>query len=193
MINLAPMEVFEAIAGRRTVKAFTGPALTPEELEPLFDAARWAPNHKLTEPWRFRVLGESSRAALKIAAAGVAVSNAPDEADAELIGAVAAKKLDRAPTLIAVSCIRSADPVLEAEDFAATAVASYIVLLTAHASGFAGYWRTPEVLRENSGTRALGIGAEEDVLGLLHLGRPQGTLPAPPVRAASASFVSYLE
>lgn len=187
------MEVFEAIAGRRTVKAFTGPALTPAELEPLFDAARWAPNHKLTEPWRFRVVGEATRSALKIAAAGVAVAHAPDGSDAELIGAVAAKKLDRAPTLIAVSCVRNADPVLEAEDFAATAVASYIVLLAAHARGLAGYWRTPEVLRDNAGTEALGIGPEEDVLGLLYLGRPEGTLPSPPNRAGPESFVSYLD
>ncbi|MBI2690894.1 MAG: nitroreductase [Solirubrobacterales bacterium] len=187
------MEVFEAIAGRRTVKAFAGPALTPDELEPLFDAARWAPNHKLTEPWRFRVVGEASRSALKIAAAGVAVAHAPDGADAKLIGAVAAKKLDRAPTLIAVSCVRNADPVLEAEDFAATAVASYIVLLTAHANGFAGYWRTPEVLRDNAGTEALGIEPDEDVLGLLYLGRPDGALPPPPDRASPARFVTYLE
>jgi nitroreductase len=187
------MEVFEAIAGRRTVKAFSGPSLTPEEIEPLFDAARWAPNHKLTEPWRFRVLGDASRAALKAAAAAVAVASAPEGADAQLIGAVAAKKLDRAPTLVAVSCVRNADPVLEAEDLAATAVASYIVLLTAHASGFAGYWRTPEVLRDNAGTRALGIGHEEDVLGLLYLGRPGGELPPAPERASSANFVSYLD
>jgi nitroreductase len=186
------MEVFEAIAGRRTVKAFSGPALTAEELGPLFDAARWAPNHKLTEPWRFRVLGGESRSALKLAAASVAAAHAPEGSDTELIGAVAAKKLDRAPTLVAVSCVRSADPVLAAEDFAATAVASYIVLLTAHASGFAGYWRTPEVLRDDAGTAALGIGPEEDVVGLLYLGRPGGELPTPPDRASSASFVSYL-
>src|SRR5438045_216421 len=131
------MEVFEAIAGRRTVKSFTGPALTPKELEPLFDAARWAPNHKLTEPWRFRVLGDASRSELKIAAARVAAAHAPEGADVELIGAVAAKKIDRAPTLVAVSCVRNADPVLGAEDFAAAAVASYIVLLAAHAQGLA--------------------------------------------------------
>ncbi|MBJ7458812.1 MAG: nitroreductase [Thermoleophilaceae bacterium] len=187
------MEVFDAIAGRRTVKAFTGPALTPEELSPLFDAARWAPNHKLTQPWRFRVLGELSRAALKSAAAEVAVGHAPEGSDTQLIGAVAAKKLDRAPTLVAVSCVRNADPVLEAEDFAASAVASYIVLLSAHASGFAGYWRTPEVLRDNRGTEALGIGPEEDVLGLLHLGRQTGPLPPAPARTDAEGFVSFLD
>jgi nitroreductase len=187
------MEVFEAISGRRTVKAFAGPALTPEELAPLFDAARWAPNHKLTQPWRFRVLGDSSRDALKAAAAEVAIGHAPDGSDAKLIGAVAAKKLDRAPTLVAVSCVRNADPVLEAEDFAASAVASYIVLLSAHASGFAGYWRTPEVLRDNRGTEALGIGAEEDVLGLLYLGRSDGPLPPAPERESAGGYVSFLD
>lgn len=187
------MDVFEAIAGRRTVKAFGPDPLTREQLDELFDAARWAPNHKLTQPWRFRVLGEHSRRALQEVAARVAADGAPEGADRELVGAVAAKKLDRAPTLVTVSSVRNPDPVLDAEDYAATAVAAYIVLLTAHARGFAGYWRTPEVLRDGAGIEAVGIGPEEEVLGLLYLGRPLGETPPQPQRDGSASFVSYLD
>lgn len=187
------MELFEAIQSRRTVKAFEQTPLARDELEQLFDAARWAPNHKLTQPWRFRVLGSDARTALKAVAARVAADGAPDGSDPELIGAVAAKKLDRAPTLVTISSVRNPDPVLDAEDYAATAIAAYIVLLTAHARGFAGYWRTPEVLRDSEGIAAVGIGAEEEVLGLLYLGRPLGELPPPTVRASTDSFVTYLD
>ena len=124
-------------------------------LEELFELARWAPNHNLTNPWRFRVLGPQALAALKEAA-----------------GPEAAAKLDRAPTLIAASVLRSDDdPVTDEEDFAAAAAATFIVLLGAHARGLGGYWRTPAVLRTPEGRAALGIPAEERVLGL-HPPRP---------------------
>lgn len=175
------------------MKAFEPSPLSRVELDELFEAARWAPNHKLTQPWRFRVLGDSAKTALKAVAADVATQHAPEGSDRDLVGAIAAKKLDRAPTLVTVSSVRNPDPVLDAEDYAATAVASYIVLLAAHAKGFAGYWRTPEVLRDSAGIEAVGIGADEEVLGLLYLGRPTGGTPSPPERAAIDDFVSYLD
>lgn len=187
------MDVFEAIESRRTVKAFAPNALAQAELEPLFAAARWAPNHKLTEPWRFRVVGSESLTRLKQAAAELAADAAPDGADAEVIGTVAAKKLDRAPTLVVVSSVQNADPTLDDEDRAATAIAAYIVLLTAHARGFVGYWRTPEALRSAAGLAAVGIEPGEHVLGLLHLGHAQGEPPATPARTDTADFVSYLD
>src|SRR5215213_8861361 len=55
------MNVIEAIAQRRSIKKFQDRPLTREELEPLLDAAVLAPNHHLTQPWRFYVLGPESR------------------------------------------------------------------------------------------------------------------------------------
>lgn len=187
------MDLLQAISTRRTVKAFEPAPLSRAELDELFESARWAPNHKLTQPWRFRVLGDAAKSELKRVASDVAARSAPDGSDPALVGAVAAKKLDRAPTLVTVSSVRNPDPVLDAEDYAATAVAAYLVLLTAHANGLAGYWRTPEVLRDTAGTEAVGIGADEEVLGLLYLGRPSGDLPPAPERAAVDDFVTYLD
>ena len=157
------MDVETAIRTRRTHKAFGPEPLDREELEALLELARWAPNHNLTAPWRFRVLGPESLAALKEAA-----------------GPEAAAKLDRAPTLVVVSARLEGDPVQDEEDLHATAVASYIVLLAAHARGLAGYWRTPAVLRSEEGRRAVGLGAGEHFVGLLHLGSPRQEKAPPP-------------
>jgi len=157
------MDVETAIRTRRTHKAFGPEPLDREELEALLELARWAPNHNLTAPWRFRVLGPESLAALKEAA-----------------GPEAAAKLDRAPTLVVVSARLEGDPVQDEEDLHATAVASYIVLLAAHARGLAGYWRTPAVLRSEEGRRAVGLGAGERFVGLLHLGSPRQEKAPPP-------------
>ena len=73
----------------------------------------------------------------------------------------------------------------------AAAVASYIVLLGAHSRGLAGYWRTPEVLRRAEGRAAIGVGEDEHVLGLLHLGPPRQEKEAPG-RLPPGEFVTYL-
>jgi nitroreductase len=165
----------ELIRGRRTHKAYAPEPVDRATLEELFELARWAPNHNLTNPWRFRVLGPDTLAALKEAA-----------------GPEAAAKLDRAPTLIAASVVRDEDPVTEEEDFAAAAVATFIVLLGAHARGLGGYWRTPAVLRSEAGRSALGIPAGERVLGLIHLGYAKGPDKLAPERAAVDEIRSYL-
>lgn len=187
------MDAIDAIRGRRTVKAFTSEPLGREETAELLELARWAPNHKLTCPWRFRVLGPKSVEALKQVAARLAASDAPAGADAEALGAAAAAKLDRAPTLIAVSATAHEDPQLDRENEHATAVAAYIVLLAAHARGFAGYWRTPAVLRDPEGLAAAGIGTNERFIGLLYLGRAAQTPGEPPTRAEPSSYVTWLD
>ncbi len=168
------MDVETAIRTRRTHKAFGPEPLDREELEALLELARWAPNHHLTAPWRFRVLGPQSLAALKEAA-----------------GPEGAAKLDRAPTLVVVSAVLEGDPVQDEEDLHATAVASYIVLLAAHARGLAGYWRTPEVLRGEAGRRAVGLGGDERFVGLLHLGVPRQE-KAPPERPPVDQVTEFL-
>ena len=156
------IDVETAIRTRRTHKAFEPEPLPRETLDELLDLARWAPNHHLTAPWRFRVLGPEALERLKGAA-----------------GPEAAPKLDRCPTLIVASAVLSGDPEQDEEDLHATAVASYIVLLAAHARGLAGYWRTPAVLREAAGREAVGLEEEERFVGLLHLGRAKQEQRAP--------------
>jgi nitroreductase len=156
------MDVETAIRTRRTHKAFAAEPLLREQLEELLELASWAPNHNLTVPWRFRVIGPRALERLKLAA-----------------GPEGAAKLDRCPTLVVVSCQLSGDPVQDEEDLHATAVASYIVLLAAHARGLAGYWRTPGLLRGEEGRKAVALPASERFVGLLHLGYPRQERPAP--------------
>ena len=171
------MAVDTAIRSRRTHKAYASQPIGREALDELFELARWAPNHHLTNPWRFRVLGPRALAALKAAA-----------------GPEAAAKLDRAPTLIAVSAVQCGDdPLADEEDVAAAACATFILLLAAHDRGIGGYWRTPAVLRTPEGRAAAGIPDGEHVLGLVHLGRAKGPDKPPPERQPVDAFRTYLE
>lgn len=169
------IDVPTAIRTRRTHKAFRPRRVPRETVEELLDLAQWAPNHNLTFPWRFRVIGPAALERLKEAA-----------------GPGSAPKLDRAPTLVAASCVPGADPVTAEEDLHATASACYIVLLAAHARGLAGYWRTPDFLRDPLGSAALGLDEGERFVGLLHLGWPCEDKPAP-ARPPLADVATFLD
>jgi len=169
------MDVEAAIRTRRTHKAFKPEPVERAALDELFELARWAPNHNLTNPWRFRVVGPRALERLKEAA-----------------GPEAASKLDRAPTLVVCSCVIAGDEVQREEDLLATACAAYIVLLAAHGRGLAGYWRTPEVLRTPQGRAAVGLDDDERFVSLIHLGRPVQD-KSPPERAGVAEIATYLD
>ncbi len=128
------MSLETLIRTRRTHKAFGPEPVNRATLLELFELARWAPNHHLTNPWRFRVLGSQARALLA--------------REAELEQPGSARKLERAPTLIVIGVELQGDPSQQHDDLLAAAVAAYIVLLAAHARGLAGYWRTLPILEK---------------------------------------------
>ena len=169
------MELEQAIRTRRTHKAYRREPVDRETLSELFELARWAPNHNLTNPWRFRVIGPEALERLKLAA-----------------GPEAAPKLDRAPTLVVCSAALSGDPLCDEEDLHAVACAAYIVLLAAHGRGLVGYWRTPAVLRGSAGQEAVGLAAGERFVGLLYLGHPVQE-QRPPEREPVAGTVEFLD
>jgi nitroreductase len=169
------MDVETAIRTRRTHKAFEPEPLDRATVDELLDLARWAPNHHLTAPWRFRVVGPRALERLK-----------------EATGPESAAKLDRCPTLVVASCVLSGDPEQDEEDLHATAVACYIVLLAAHSRGLAGYWRTPAVLRDQAGREAVGLPEEERFVGLLHLGRAKQE-QRPPERPPAEETTIHLD
>jgi nitroreductase len=171
------MELEHAIRSRRTHKAFAPEPVAPAMLEELFELARWAPNHNLTDPWRFRVLGPRTLARLK----ELAEERSPGSGG----------KLDRAPTLIVASVLLQGDEAQREDDLLASAVAAYLVLLAAHGRGLAGYWRSVPLLNSLAGREALGLDAAEQPIGLLHLGYPRQEQRVPE-RAPVVEFVSYL-
>lgn len=172
------MELERAIRSRRTHKAYRPEPVAGEVLDELFELARWAPNHHLTNPWRFRVIGP--RALGRLGAA------------AEAAKPGSARKLERAPTLVAVTVAQTGDPVQNREDLLAAGVAVYVIMLAAHGRGLASYWRTLGLLDTPAGREALAIPPDEAAVGLLHLGRPLHE-PEPPPRAPLAGYVVHLD
>jgi nitroreductase len=155
------VDVGDAIRSRRTHKQYGAKPVDQATVRELIDLARFAPNHHLTEPWRFRALGPETRSGIEAAA-----------------GPKEAMKLRRAPTLVLATATLSGDPHTDEEDLHATAAAVYAVLLGATERGLASYWRTPACFEEPVVREVLGLGDHERVVALIHLGPPVSDPPA---------------
>jgi len=169
------VELEEAVRGRRSHKVFESEPVPREVVEELLELARWAPNHFVTEPWRFRVLGPASFE--RLVAAGE-----PNERS----------KLSRAPTLVVASAKLTGDDHQNHEDVLATAVAVYIVLVAAHARGLASYWRTPRLFETPEGRAAVGLEDDETFVALIHLGDPVNR-PVSKPRKPLEEYVRFLD
>jgi len=156
------VDVSTAIRSRRTHKQYGSAPVDESIVRELVELARHAPNHHLTQPWRFRLLGPETRQALEHAC-----------------GEKEAVKLRRAPTLLLATAVLSGDAHTDAEDLHATACAVYAVLLGATERGLASYWRTPASFSETVARAVLGLSGAEQVVALIHLGP---TVTAPPAK-----------
>ena len=161
--TVSGVDVEAAIRTRRTHKAYRQDPVSREVLDELFELATWAPNHNLTVPWRFRVVGPTALERLKEAA-----------------GPEAAAKLDRAPTLIVVSSVETGDA-----EFRTRRTSSRPALPRTSScsrptrAGSAATGARPGVLRDPTGLEAVGVPDDERFVGLLHLGEVFEPKPAP--------------
>jgi len=157
------MELEDAIRGRRTTKLFEQRELDPAVVRALVELAVWAPNHHLTAPWRFRLIGPDATARL--------LAVAPPEQRMKLV---------RAPTRVLVSCVMADDPVAREEDLASTAAAVQNLLLAATARGVDSFWQSPGVPATPAGRAALGVPDNEQLVAVVHLGTSAQERNAPP-------------
>ncbi len=176
------MDVLEAIRTRRSIGRLEG-EVAESDLREFVEAATWAPNHKLTQPWTFTVLRGDARARLGEAwAAALAREIALEGEEREAFLRREARKPLRAPVLVVISTRTDADPVTALEDYGATAAAVQNLLLAAWARGYGAMWRTGAIAYAPAIKAHLGLAAEDRIVGIVYLGRPAMTPPKPQPR-----------
>jgi nitroreductase len=179
------MDVNQAIASRRSVRQFTDRPVGRAEIERILDAAVQAPNHRMTQPWRFYVLGPESRRAY---GAVLGARKAKKVEDPEAARAVVEKMIAAAATLpaqIAVSMTLAENPEVREEDYAATMMAVQNMLLAARAMGLGTHLKTGAVMEDPHAREALGVPDGERVVVLIDLGEPAEVPESKPRRAAA--------
>src|SRR5260370_17775246 len=110
-----PIALPEALKGRRSIREFTGPKVPPTDVEAMIDAGVAAPNHRLTQPWRFYVLGPQARHAYGAALGARKAKKLEDAAAAEALRTKIAEEHAALPLMIAVSVVEDANPEIPEE------------------------------------------------------------------------------
>lgn len=170
------MDVFQAIQTRRSVGRVTQESVPREIIEKILESAIHAPNHKITEPWRFHVFVGKGRGELAKARAEVARLMAGEEKeDEELIkGRISRerKKAFRSPVVIAVISKAGRDEVETIENYAACCAAVQNMQLAAHSLGLGAMWRTGTLAYHEHMREFFGLEEGDHIVAYLYIGYP---------------------
>ncbi|HRJ42233.1 MAG: nitroreductase [Caldilineaceae bacterium] len=187
------MNLFDAITTRRTIKEFTAQPVPDDLLHQALDAGRWAQNHRMTEPWRFFILGPQSQQAVAAINGDALLEKA--RADAETLAKMRAEaetKILSKPRIVAVTCSLCGNKEVEQEDYAAVSCAIQNIQLAAWGLGLGMQWSTSGFTTRPATYALLGVDpAQEMIAGLLYFGYP-AAVPAAKARKSLAEVTKTL-
>jgi nitroreductase len=188
------MDAITAISRRTSVRRFRPDPVSRETIERLLDCAVRAPNHKLTEPWRFAVFTGAARDAFAEIRAGHRRKRYNDPAGAE--AQAAADKVRReareTPAYVVVISAVSSDEITQEEDYAATMMAIANFMVAAESLGLGTYLRTGGVMRDPGLLRLAEVPEDFRVVGILSLGYPAESEP-PRRRKSATELTRWME
>ena len=185
------MPLTDLLSRRRSIKKFTARPVTRAEIETLLDAAVLAPNHRLTEPWRFYVLGPEAREAYGLA---VGIRKARKIEDPEASRAMrdrVAAEHRALPCMIAVAIVKSDNPEIAEEDYAATMMGLENLALTAVELGLGTAMRTGAVMGDEAARKAAGVAENERIVAIVNVGEP-AEIPAGAKRKGAGEVTRWI-
>jgi nitroreductase len=185
------MTVEEAVRARVSVKEYSDEPVPRETIERLLALAVLAPNHRMTEPLAFRVLGESAKRAYGEALGGRKARKLEDPEVARQVREKVVRRHLSVPSMIAVLVRQDPDPEIREEDYATAFMAIQNLSLAAVAEGLGTHVKTGAVLGDPGLRAALEAGADQRVAAIVFLGRP-AELPEPRPRVPATERTRWL-
>jgi nitroreductase len=185
MLASLDMRASDAIRGRRSIKRFADRPVSRDEIETLLDAAVLAPNHRLTNPWRFYVLGPEARAAYGLALGNRKAKKLTDPTAAQAMRDTVSAEHRALPAMIAVAMVLADDAEQREEDYAATMMAVQNLALAAMEIGLGTAIRTGSVMSDPAARAAAGVAENERIVAIVNVGAPADVPPAKTRREAA--------
>lgn len=181
------MDLQQLIADRRTIHDYRVEPLPEGALERAIAAAIAAPNHRMTEPWRFVRVGPETRARLLEISADL--KSKGGELSAPALEKLRTKMLSPAELLV-ICEVRNEDPETAREDYAAVACAVQNAMLALWAEGIGSKWSTGAVTTDERTYQSLGIdAADEQIVGFFWAGYPARSDTPKPRRRRSLNEI----
>jgi nitroreductase len=167
--SAASDDLTAVLRGRRSIDLFAPDVVDPATVRAAVEVARWAPNHRLTEPWRFYLLGPSTLRPVIDLAVELEIAKKGERA-----GPVRRARLEAIPGMFVLTSALSEDSLLERENYAACCCAAQNMMLYLWGKGIGVKWTTGAITRQSRFFELLGIdSAKESVVGLFWYGVPK--------------------
>jgi nitroreductase len=186
------LNVLDSIQTRRSIKQFTDRPISREEIEWLLEAAVKAPNHRITEPWRFYVLGEQARRAFGLVLGGRKAKRVEDPEAAEAVVRKVADAHAALPAMLVVAMVLDENPEIREEDYASAMMAVQNICLGAHSMGLGTHLKSGAVMDDPGARAAFGVPDGERVVVMIELGEP-AAVPEVKARRPAAEWTTWVE
>jgi nitroreductase len=182
------MNALDLMLSRESAMKLQSPGPSAEELEQILASAVRAPDHGRLRPWHFVVIGEDRRAAFGAVMADSLRRRDPSASEPEVQRE--RDKAFRSPVIVAVAAkVKRGHKIPEIEQIASASAAAQTIMLAAPALGYGAVWKTGAAAYDPAVKIALGLDAEDDIIGFLYIGtRAGGSSPFP--RPEAKDFVT---
>ncbi|MEO0339393.1 MAG: nitroreductase [Bacteroidota bacterium] len=190
---MTPQGLLQLIQKRRSIypPSYVDKPIPKEILEEILEAANWAPNHRKTEPWRFKVIRGGAKERLGQYMADFYKANTPEEKFSPMKFKKNIKKTAKSDTIIAICMKRDpADSLPEWEEEAAVAMAVQNMWLMCTAHSIGSYWSSGKALLKANDF--LGLEEGEKCMGAFFMGYYEVDIPQPE-KASIMEKVEWLD
>jgi len=188
------MDAITAIHQRTSVRRFRSQPVSRGTIEQLLECAVRAPNHKLTQPWRFSILTGAARDRFAELRAGHRLKRFDDPSAPEALAA--ADKLRRetrdTPVFVVVMSAVNPDEITREEDYAASMMAVANLMVAAESLGLGTHLKTGGIMRDPSVLELARVPQGFRVVGIVSLGYP-AEAESPRRRKPAADFTKWVE
>lgn len=184
------MNISDAISTRRSIKKFTRRAVTRQDIETLLAAACAAPNHRLTQPWRFYVLGPEAREAYGLVLGGRKARKLEDPDAARAMREAVVAEHRALPAMLVVAVVDNENPEAREEDYAAVMMAIQNLSLAAVELGLGTHVKTGAVMSDPASRAAAGVKDTERIIAVVNIGEP-ADVPAAKPRQPATAFTTW--
>ncbi|MEO5580584.1 MAG: nitroreductase family protein [Gemmatimonadaceae bacterium] len=178
------MNPIDLLSLRRSIREFTAREITRHEIETLLEHAVTVPNHRLTQPWKFFVLGPEARRAWGLALGARKARKIENPAAGEQIRERVASEHAALPLMIAVTICQNENPEIREEDYAAGMMAVQNMSLAAVALGLGTHIKTGAVMDDPAARAAAGVADGDRIIAIVNVGEPASVPPPRPRRSA---------
>ena len=169
-MTIQPVNIEKLITSRRTIHNFI-PNKIPDEsvIKRAIETACWAPNHHLTEPWHFYLLGAATITSIcDLNKKLVTIASGEDAAEKKYLRWLSI------PGWIIVTSKRSNDEIIFNEDYAACCCAIQNLMLSLWSKGIGTKWSTGEITRNDEFYDIVWVNRDlENIIGIVWYGYPE--------------------